>query len=136
MIKTILISMILSTFATAESYTQVQRVEDMQKLAQAMQDIQSGFFYNNLDIIRDGTKTLQETIVKVQATDEEKENKDIYERWLQNDLAMSNKIKKRIVKKSATMIERFADGDAVQALQNYSKISQECLKCHVRLRKW
>ena len=134
--KTLLFSLLLTTLASAESYTQAERVADMQKLAQAMQDIQSGFFYNNLDIIKDGTKTLQETIVRVNATDEEKANKDIYERWLQNDLAMSNKIKKRIVKKSDTMIQRFTDGDAVQALQNYNKISQECLKCHVRLRKW
>jgi len=32
-----------------------------------MQDIQSGFFYNNIDIIKDGAKTLADTIVKVQA---------------------------------------------------------------------
>ena len=41
------------TFGFAESYAHADRILDMQKLAQAMQDIQSGFFYNNLDIFMD-----------------------------------------------------------------------------------
>jgi hypothetical protein len=134
--KLLIIPVMMATFASAEGYTQAQRIADMQTMAQAMQDIQSGFFYNNIDIIKDGAKTLADTIVKVQAIDSEIANKDIYERWLQNDQKMSNKIKKKIKSKTETMVERFSDGDAVQALQNYNKITQECLKCHIRLRKW
>jgi len=134
--KLLLIPTIIATFASAEAYTQADRILDMQKMAQAMQDIQTGFFYNNIDIIKDGTKTLRETIKKVGPIDTEVNNKDIYEKWLNNSLKMTNKIKKKIVKKSEDIEARFADGDPKQALQAYSKITQQCLKCHINLRKW
>ena len=134
--KLLLISTLLTTFASAESYTQADRILEMQKMAQAMQDIQTGFFYNNIDIVKDGTKTLRETIKKVGPIDTEINNKDIYEKWLNNSLKMSNKIKKKITKKTEDIDERFESGDPVQALQAYSKISQQCLKCHINLRKW
>lgn len=101
-----------------------------------MQDIQSGFFYNNIDIVRAGTKELKETIVKVRPIDSEVNTKDVYEIWMNNNLKMTRKIQKKIKKKAEILEERFSDGDVVQALQAYSKISNQCLKCHVRLRKW
>jgi len=134
--KLLLIPLIASSFATAEGYTQADRILDMQTMAQAMQDIQSGFFYNNIDIVKDGVKVLSSTIEKIRPIDAEVNNKDIYEQWLNNDLKMTNKIRKKIKNKAKDLEERFASGDAVQALQAYSKITQQCLKCHVRLRKW
>jgi len=125
-----------TTFAMAQGYTQADRIADMQKMAQAMQDIQSGFFYNNVDIVKAGTKMLKETIVNVRPIDSEVNNKDIYEKWLNNDLKMTRKIEKKIKNKANDIEERFSAGDAVQALQAYSKISGQCMKCHVRLRKW
>ena len=49
---------------------------------------------------------------------------------------MTNKIKKKIIRKATDIEERFEAGDAVQALQAYNKIAQQCLKCHINLRKW
>ena len=120
----------------AGPYTQSERIQDMQKMAQAMQDIQSGFFYNNADIVKAGVKDLQETIVKVRPLESEVNNKDIYEKWLQNNLKMTHKIQKKIKQKAEDIEERFSDGDAVQALQAYSKIAGQCMKCHVNLRRW
>jgi hypothetical protein len=135
--KNLLLAFVASmTFGFAEGYTQAERILDMQKMAQAMQDIQSGFFYNNVDIVKSGVKNLKDTIVKIRPTDEEVNNKDIYEKWLNNNLKMTNKIQKKILKKATDIEERFSDGDAVQALQAYSKISGQCMKCHVNLRKW
>jgi hypothetical protein len=108
----------------------------MRKMAQAMQDIQSGFFYNNLDIVKDGVKTLKETVVKIGPTHSEITNSDIYEKWLGNNVRMTKKIQKKIVRKAEDIEERFSNGDPKQALQAYNKISQQCLKCHVQLRKW
>ncbi len=127
---------VAATFASAEGYSQGDRILDMQKMAQAMQDIQSGLLYNNEDIIKAGTKVLKETIVKIRPIDSEVSNKDIYEKWLQNDLKMTNKIQKKIRKKAEIVEDRFSTGDAVQALQAYTKIIGQCMKCHVRLRKW
>ncbi len=125
-----------SVFVLANGYSQADRILDMQKMAQAMQDIQSGFFYNNADIVKAGVKDLKETIIKVRPIDSEVNNKDIYEKWLENNQRMTNKIQKKIKKKAEDIEERFSDGDAVQALQAYSKISGQCMKCHVNLRKW
>ena len=134
--KLLLIPTIIATFASAEAYTQADRILDMQKMAQAMQDIQTGFFYNNIDIVKDGTKTLKETIKRVRPIDEEINNKDIYEKWLNNSLKMTKKIQKKIIRRAEDIDERFEGGDPTQALQAYSSISEQCLKCHINLRKW
>ena len=134
--KLLLIPAILFAYAQASDYTQSERILDMQKMAQAMQDIQSGFFYNNLDIVKDGVKTLKETVVKIGPTHSEITNTDIYEKWLNNSVKMTKKIQKRIVRKAEDIEERFSNGDPKQALQAYHNISEQCLKCHVELRKW
>jgi len=126
----------LVTLGLAEVYTQEDRIFDMQKMAQAMQDIQSGFFYNNLDIVKAGAQDLKETIVKIKPIKKELENKDVYERWMDNNTAMTKRIQRKIEQDTNDIVERFSAGDATQALQYYSKISSECMKCHVRLRKW
>jgi len=119
-----------------EPYTQADRILDMQKMAQAMQDIQAGFFYNNLDIVKAGAEDLKKTIVKVGPTQAELSNKDIYEKWMNNNTAMTHRIQNSIKKRTDVIIKRFANGDPVQALQEYSKITRECMKCHISLRKW
>jgi len=134
--KLLLIPTIMFACSSANAYTQAERILDMQKMAQAMQDIQTGFFYNNIDIVKDATKTLKETILKVGPIDSEINNKDIYENWINNSLKMTKKIKKKIIRKSEEIEERFENGDPVQALQSYNKISQQCLKCHIQVRKW
>ena len=128
--------MITATFAFAEGYTQGDRILDMQKMAEAMQDIQSGFFYNNVDIVKAGTKQLKETIIKIRPIDDEVNNKDIYEKWLQNYSWFPMITLRRTKKKAEDIEARFADGDATQALQAYNNIAGKCLKCHINLRKW
>ena len=120
------------TFGSAEVYTQADRIYDMQKMAQAMQDMQAGFFYNNLDIVKAGAKDLKETIVKIKPIKKEIENKDVYERWMDNNTAMTKRIQRKIEQNTDDIVARFSSGDATQALQYYSKISSECMKCHVR----
>lgn len=124
------------TFLSAEGYTQADRILDMQKMAKAMQDIQSGFFYNNLDIVKAGAKDLKQAIAKIEQTTEEMNDKDVYERWLNNSTAMTKRTQRRIQQNADDIVARFMDGDATQALQFYGKISSECMKCHVSLRKW
>jgi len=134
--KDILILTSAITFSFGQGYTQADRILDMQKMAQAMQEIQTGFFYNNLDMVQSGTKVLKETIKRVRPTEEEVNTKDIYERWLNNNIKMTNKIKKKIIRKATDIEERFKSGDSIQALQAYSKIAQQCMKCHIQIRKW
>ena len=134
--KILLSCLAIGTFGFAEGYTQGERVLDMQKMAQAMHDIQAGFFYNNLDIVKAGAEDLKSAIVKIKPTVKEVNNKDVYERWMNNNTAMTNRTQRKIENYSDVIIARFSDGDAKQSLQLYGKISSECIKCHISLRKW
>ena len=134
--KLLLIPVIMFASTQVNAYTQAERILDMQKMAYAMQEIQSGFFYNNLDIVKTGVKTLKETVVKIGATHSEVNNTDIYEKWLNNNVKMTKKIQKKIIRKAKDIEDRFSDGDPKQALQAYNNITEQCLKCHVELRKW
>ena len=130
------IYIMLVTAGFSADYTQSDRIIDMQRMAQAMQDIQSGFFYNNIDIVKAGAQDLKKGILNIGPTKEDKNNKDVYERWMNNNTAITKRIQRNIANKSDIIIKRFEDGDATQALQLYSKIASECMKCHISLRKW
>ena len=135
--KKLLVSYVaMLTLGFAGDYTQADRILDMQKMAQAMQDIQSGFFYNNLDIVRAGAEDLGKTIVKIRPIKKEVNNKDVYERWMNNNTAMTKRIQRNIERRTEVIIKRFQNGDPRQALQEYSKITEQCMKCHISLRKW
>jgi len=134
--KVLMTCMVFVTLGTAEGYTQGDRIMDMQKMAQAMQDIQSGFFYNNLDIVTAGAKDLKSAIIKVGPTTAEKNTKDVYEKWMNNNTAMTGRTQKRIQKYSDDIVEHFKGGDAQYALNVYNRVAAECMKCHTSLRKW
>jgi len=135
--KKLLVSYVtVLTLGFSAEYTQADRILDMQKMAQAMQDIQSGFFYNNLDIVKAGAEDLKKTIVKIKPTTKEVNNKDVYERWMNNNTAMTKRLHRDIASRADIIIKRFESGDPRQALQEYSKITEQCMKCHISLRKW
>jgi hypothetical protein len=134
--KTVVTMLLSATFLMAGTYTQSDRIKDMQILAEAMQEIQNGFFYNNFDIITEGTNKLSNAIERVEPPLEEKEEKDVMTRYLNNKVQMTDKVKKEIKQKTQDLLERFRDGDPTQAIQAYTKITKECMKCHVQLRKW
>ncbi|HHD72680.1 MAG TPA: cytochrome C [Epsilonproteobacteria bacterium] len=121
---------------SAGPYTKQDRIKDMQTMASAMQEIQTGFFYNNFDMIKEGTAKLSDTIVKIQPPLEEVEEKDVMTRYVNRKVQMSNKIKKKVNRKAKDLIERFKEGDAVEALQAYTKITKYCMECHTQLRNW
>ena len=128
--------MLSGALLSAGPYTQKDRILDMQTMASAMQTIQNGFFYNNVDMVVEGTTLLADTAVKIEPPLEEVEEQDVMTRYTNNKVQMSNRIKKKIKQKTKDIIQRFKDGDATQALQAYSKITQQCMECHTQLRKW
>ncbi|MBL0721342.1 MAG: cytochrome C [Sulfurovum sp.] len=134
--KTIIALAIIGTVVNATPYTQQDRILDMQTMASAMQDIQNGFFYNNYDMIKEGSAKLVDTIVKIEPPLEEVEEKDIMTRYTNNKVQITNKIRKKIKKKTQDIVERFRAGDKIQAIQAYTKITKECMACHTQLRKW
>ncbi len=121
---------------TLHAYTQEDRIKDMQTMAKAMGEIQNGFFYNNSDMIKEGAVTLLKTIERVEPPVEEVHEKDPMARLMNDKTKMTDKIKRKIRKKAKDMIERFTHADAPQALQAFTKITKECMECHVKIRKW
>ncbi len=134
--KSLVAIAIIGTILNANPYTQKDRILDMQTMASAMQDIQNGFFYNNFDMVKEGTAKLATTIEKIQPPLAEVEEQDVMTRYTNNKVQMSNKIKKNIKKKTQDILERFRDGDPIQAIQAFTKITKQCMECHTQLRKW
>lgn len=130
--KAILLSCLaVGTFGFAEGYTQGDRILDMQKMASAMKDIQTGFFYNNVDNVKNGTEDLKDVIVKIRLTATDINDKNVYEKWLHNNAETTHRTQKKIEDYCDVILERFSDGNKRQALQVYNKINSECIKCHV-----
>jgi len=134
--KIILATLIIASALMANPYTKMDRINDMNDMAHAMNIIQSGFFYNNYDTVEAGVSKLLETIKKVKPPLEEVEEEDLMARYMNRKIQMTNKIVKRITKKSMTILERFKDGDSAQAVQSYTKIMGQCIKCHRETRNW
>jgi len=135
--KRVLLSLVLLTaVAIAKPYTKEDRVSDMNEMAQAMNIIQSGFFYNNYDTVEAGVTKLADAVARVKPPLEEVEEKDAMSRYMNQKIQMSNKIVKKINQKSLTILQRFKAGDPAQAVQAYTKIMGQCMKCHKEMRHW
>jgi hypothetical protein len=105
-------------------------------MAEAMSTIETGFFYNNNDIVQNGALALSDAIRRVQPPLEEIEEKDPMARYMNNKVVFSNKVVKNIDIKAKTIIERFAKGDVQASVQAYTKIMKQCMKCHHEIREW
>lgn len=135
--KKIVIGVILAgTFLMAGPYTKEDRIKDMQQMAHAMNDIQTGFFYNNYDMVSVAIGNLSDAVRRVRPPVEEEEEKDFMKRHMNNMVKMSNKIVKKIDQKAFTLLKRFKDEDYAQAMQAYTKIAKKCMECHSEMRRW
>ena len=134
--KNSLLLLLLGTTLFAGQYTKADRIKDMQTMAKAMSQIQTGFFYNNLEIVQDGAIKLSDAVRHVQPPLEEREEKDPMTRYMNEKVKFSNKVTKKIDQKAKTLMERFAAGDSQEAVQAYTKIMKQCMKCHTQLRTW
>jgi uncharacterized caspase-like protein len=135
--KKVLLGMILvASTMLAKPYTKEDRINDMNEMAQAMNIIQSGFFYNNYDTVEAGVTKLADAVSRVKPPLEEVEEKDAMNRYMNQKIQMSNKIVKKINQKSLTILQRFKSGDPTQAVQAYTKIMGQCMKCHKEMRNW
>ena len=133
--KSILV-LLLGTTLFAAPYTKEDRIKDMQVMAEAMSQIQTGFFYNNNEIVQDGALKLSDAVRRVEPPLEELEEKDPMTRYMNEKVKFSNKITKKIDQKAKLILQRFKAGDSQQAIQAYTKIMKQCMECHSQLRTW
>ena len=135
--KKILLSLTLAaTVALATPYTKADRINDMHEMADAMNTVQSGFFYNNYETVAAGIEALSKSIQRVKPPLEEVEEKDLMTRYMNNKVQMTRKVVKTINRRSLDILQRFKEGDSSQAVQAYTKILGQCMKCHRDTRNW
>ncbi len=134
--KMVLAFMLLVGMVHAGNYTKKDRIEDMKAMAKAMDTIQNGFFYNSYETVAAGVTKLSDHIEHVQPPIEEAEEKNPMARYMNEKIQMTNKIVKKIDQKALTILQRFKSGDSSQAVQAYTKIVGQCMKCHREIRHW
>jgi len=135
--KVVLVGFVLfASLLQSAEYTKEDRIKDMNEMAQAMNVIQSGFFYNNYETVEAGVSKLTDAIVRVKPPLEEEQEKDLMNKYMNQKIQMSNKIVKKINQKALTILQRFKDGDSAQAVQAYTKIMGQCIQCHREMRNW
>ncbi|MDF1875163.1 cytochrome C [Sulfurimonas sp. SAG-AH-194-I05] len=132
----VLSSLILISTLAYGTYTKQDRIHDMHDMANAMNLIQSGFFYNNYDTISQGVESLSDAIERVRPPLEEVEETDMMARYMNNKTRMTRKVVKKINQKGLTILQRYKNGDSTQAVQAYTKILGQCMKCHRETRNW
>ncbi len=134
--KVILGVLVMSSLLYSGNYTKQDRIKDMDTMAKAMDTIQNGFFYNNYEMVASGVTTLSDTIEHVQPPVEEVNEKNPMARYMNQKIKMTNKIVKKVNQKALTILQRFKSGDSAQAVQAYTKIIGQCMKCHREIRHW
>jgi len=135
--KKILLSLTLAvSVALSAPYSKEDRINDMHEMAAAMNTIQSGFFYNNYETVSAGVNSLSDAIERVKPPLEEVEEKDMMTRYMNNKVQMTRKVVKTINRRSLDILQRFKSGDSTQAVQAYTKILGQCMKCHRETRNW
>lgn len=133
--KTVFI-LLFSTLIFAQDYTKKDRIKDMQIMADAMSTIETGFFYNNNNLVQEGALKLSDAVRRIEPPLEEKEEKDPMTRYMNEKVKFTNKLVKKIDQKAKIILERFKGGDTAQAVQAYTKIMNKCMECHTQVRHW
>jgi cytochrome c556 len=109
------------------AYSQEDRIRDMRTMADALADMQKGILYNNKELVHTGVVNLKKA----------SENIEIAPK---TDMDYSSVFAKR----EAENIEKYAnrvnasmqEGKKHSALTNYTKVMNQCISCHNKLRKW
>jgi cytochrome c556 len=130
--KTLLISVLLSGVLFAQQqHIQPDRMKNMADMEVAMANIQKGFLYNNINVVKNGVSQLKETVKFTESfmkegVGENKINNKMYAH--QEAVTISNYADEILV--------TFEKGDRYSAANNYLLILSKCLSCHQTVRSW
>lgn len=116
-------SMTLSLHA----YGAAERMEDMQVMEMAMGKIQKGILYNNKDMVLKGVDKLKKTSYKVEIA--KKSDMDY-------SAAFAKKQTENIIRYADKLEASIKADQKHAATSNYTKILNQCVSCHNKIRKW
>ena len=108
-------------------YSQIDRVKDMQSMEAAMSEIQKGILYNNKKLMLEGVENLKKASVNIEVAPKDSMDFSVRfaKRQSENIMKYAQKIEKNI-----------KDNHKHAATKNYTKVLNECISCHNKIRKW
>jgi cytochrome c556 len=126
--KTVTVVMAMSVLSMSlYGYSREERVKDMQVMESAMAQIQKGILSNDDEIVIEGVNKLKKSSSHVEVAPKWKMDysPSYAKQQTKNILIYADKIKSNIEKDQKH-----------SATSNYTKILNECISCHNKLRKW
>jgi len=126
--KTVTAIMVMSVLSmNLYGYSQEDRVKDMQVMEAAMAQIQKGILSNDDKMVIEGVDNLKKSTSNVEVAPKWKMDysPSYAKQQTENILTYADKIKSNI-----------EEDRKHSATSNYTKILNECISCHNKLRKW
>jgi len=126
--KTVTAMMVMSVLSMSlYGYSKDERVKDMQVMEAAMAQIQKGILSNNDKMVIEGVDNLKKSSAKVEVDPKWKMDysPSYAKQQTENILKYADKIKSNI-----------EEDRKHSASSNYTKVLNECISCHNKLRKW
>ncbi len=132
--KKIVLSLImLATLLCANDQENKQhRLENMQILAKAMDDVQHGFLYNNKELIQQGATAILQTASSIATKD--------LKSALPEETAYAHKFAQKMANRTKAHAQGILDAleanDPLSAMDEYLYVLRQCTSCHLRIRTW
>ena len=129
--KALLVSVLVSSVLFGQEVLYPERMKNMQAMETAMSEIQKGFLYDNVNVVKNGVKHLKTTISHTESFIKEGVNKEGF-----NSLVYAKKQAADISNLGDRILLSFEQGDRYNAANNYLKVLSKCLTCHQTVRSW
>ncbi|RRS30613.1 MAG: hypothetical protein P794_06620 [Epsilonproteobacteria bacterium (ex Lamellibrachia satsuma)] len=110
-----------------QAYDQSERIQDMQTMEASMAQIQKGILYNNKKMVLQGVANLKQASSKVEIAP--KTDMDYSTNFAKNQASNIRKFADRVK-------ENIKAGHKHGAAMNYTKVLDQCISCHNKIRKW
>jgi len=116
-------SMTLSLYAYSDS----DRIVDMQTMELSMVKIQKGILYNDKEMVIKGIENLKQASIKVEV--DKKQEMDY-------SAEFAKKQTENIIKYADKVKASIEANQKHAATTNYTKVLNQCVSCHNKIRKW
>ena len=129
--KALLVSILVSSVLFGQEVLHPDRMKNMQDMETAMSEIQKGFLFDNVNVVKNGVKHLKVTIGHTESFIKEGVNKEGF-----NSLIYAKKQAADIDALADKIMLTFEQGDKYNSANNYLKVLSKCLTCHQTVRSW
>ncbi len=129
--KALLVSVLVSSVLFGQEVLHPDRMKNMQDMETAMAEIQKGFLFDNVNVVKNGVKHLKVTIGHTESFIKEGVNKEGF-----NSLIYAKKQAADIEALADKILLTFEQGDNYNSANNYLKVLSKCLTCHQTVRSW